>query len=75
MSNHFQNKIKKKKKISIKNIEMKSSVALFKKKRRKLCLFLKVKSQNLINTVVRCLLKGKDVKKTVKRKICKVRVF
>ena len=54
---------------------MKSSVALFKKKRRKLCLFLKVKSQNLINTVVRCLLKGKDVKKTVKRKICKVRVF
>ena len=70
----FRTKLKKKK-ISIKNIEMKSSVALFKKKRRKLCLFLKVKSQNLINTVVRCLLKGKDVKKTVKRKICKVRVF
>ena len=69
----FRTKLKKK--ISIKNIEMKSSVALFKKKRRKLCLFLKVKSQNLINTVVRCLLKGKDVKKTVKRKICKVRVF
>ena len=54
---------------------MKLPVALFKKKARKLCLFLKAKSQNLINTVVRCLHKKKDVKKTVKRKICKVRVF
>ena len=63
------------KKINIRNIKMKPPVALFKKKSRKLCLFLKAKSQNLINTVVRCLHKEKDVKKTVKRKICKVRVF
>ena len=63
------------KKINIKNIKMKPPVALFKKKSRKLCLFLKAKSQNLINTVVRCLHKEKDVKKTVKRKIGKVRVF
>ena len=42
---------------------------------RELCLLLKAKSQNLINTGVRCLHKKKDVKKTVKRKICKVRVF
>ena len=61
------------KKINIKNIKMKLPVALFKKKSRKL--FLKAKSQNLINTVVRCLHKEKDVKKTVKRKICKVRVL
>ena len=54
---------------------MKLPVALFKKKSRKLCLFLKAKSQNLINTVVRCLHKEKDVKKTVKRKTGKVRVF
>ena len=54
---------------------MKPPVALFKKKSRKLCLFLKAKSQNLINTVVRCLHKEKDVKKTVKRKIGKVRVL
>ena len=38
------------KKINIKNIKMKPPVALFKKKSRKLCLFLKVKSQNLINS-------------------------
>ena len=63
------------KKINIKNIKMKPPVALFEKKSRKLCLFLKAKSQDLINTVVRCLHKKKDVKKTVKRKICKVRVF
>ena len=62
-----------KKKINIRNIKMKLPVALFKKKSRKL--FLKAKSQNLINTVVRCLHKEKDVKKTVKRKICKVRVL
>ena len=61
--------------INIKNIKMKPPVALFKKKSRKLCLFLKAKSQNLINTVVRCLHKEKVVKKTVKRKICKIRVF
>ena len=72
MSNHFQNKILKKK-INIRNIKMKLPVALFKKKSRKL--FLKAKSQNLINTVVRCLHKDKDGKKTVKRKICKVRVL
>ena len=55
---------------------MKLPVALFKKKARKLCLFLKAKSQNLINTVVRCLHKEKDVKKICKkRKICKVGVF
>ena len=69
LSNPFQNKI------NIKNIKMKPPVALFKKKSRKLCLFLKAKSQNLINTVVRCLHKEKDVKKTVKRKIDEVRVF
>ena len=62
------------KKINIKNIKMKPPVALFKKKSRKSCLFLKPKV-NLINTVVRCLHKEKDVKKTVKRKICKARVF
>ena len=73
MSNHLQNKILKK--IYIKNIKMKPPVALFKKKSRKLCLLLKAKSQNLINTVVRCLHKEKDVKKTVKRKISKARVF
>ena len=65
---------------------MKSPFALFKKKSRKtgacfariveeLCLFLKTKSQNLINTVARCLHKEKDVKKTVKRKIFKVKRF
>ena len=63
------------KNINIKNIKMKPPVALFKKKSRKLCLFLKAKSQNLINTVVRCLHKEKSVKNTVKRNICKVRVF
>ena len=36
------------KKIDIKNIKMKPPVALFKKKCQKLCLFLKVKCQNLI---------------------------
>ena len=36
------------KKISIKNIKMKPPVAQFKKKSKKLCLFLKAKSQNLI---------------------------
>ena len=55
---------------------MKPPVSLFKKKSKKLCLFLKAKSQNLINTVVRCSHKDKDVKKICKkRKICKVRVF
>ena len=39
---------------------MKPPVSLFKKKSKKLCLFLKAKSQNLINTVVRCLHKEKD---------------
>ena len=51
-------------KINIKNIKIKPLAALFKKKSRKLCLFLKAKSQNLINTVARCLHKEKDVKKT-----------
>ena len=36
------------KKINIKNIKMKPPVALFKKKSKKLCLYLKAKSQNLI---------------------------
>ena len=63
------------KKINIKNIKLKPPAALFRKKSRKLCLFLKTKSQNLINTIARCLHKEKDVKKTVKRKICKIRVF
>ena len=57
------------KKINIKNIKMKPPVALFKKKNGKLCLFLKAKSQYLINTVVRCLHKEKDVKNV----ICKTR--
>ena len=63
------------KKINIKNIKMKPPVALFKKKSRKLCLFLKAKKQNLIKRVVHCLHKEKDVKKTIKRKICEARVF
>ena len=54
---------------------MKPPVALFKKKRRKLCLFLKAKSQNLINTFVRCLHKERDVNKTVKKKISKGKSF
>ena len=54
---------------------MKLPVALLKKKSTKLCLFSKAESQNLINTVVRCLHKEKDVKETVKRKLCKVKVF
>ena len=62
-------------KFNIEKIKMKPPFALFKKKSRKLCLFLKAKSQNLINTVVRCLNIEKDVKKPVMRKICKVRVF
>ena len=63
------------KNINIKNIEMKPPVALFKKESRNLCLLLKAKSQNLINTVVRCLHKEKNAKKNVTRKICQVRVF
>ena len=61
-------------KINIKNI---NHLLLCLKRRvgRKLRLFLKAKSQNLINTGVRCLHKKKDVKKTVKRKIFNVRVF
>ena len=39
---------------------MKPPVALFKKKSKKLRLFLKAKSQNLINTVVRFLHKEKE---------------
>ena len=35
-------------KVNIKNIKMKPPVAQFKKKSKKLCLFLKAKSQNLI---------------------------
>ena len=38
------------KKINIKSIKMKLPVALFKKKSKKLCLLLKAKSQNLINS-------------------------
>ena len=36
------------KKVNIKNIKMKPTMAQFKKKSKKLCLFLKAKSQNLI---------------------------
>ena len=36
------------KKVNIKNIKMEPPVAQFKKKSKKLCLFLKAKSQNLI---------------------------
>ena len=53
---------------------MKPPVALFKKKSKKLCLLLKVQSQNLINSCS-CLHEEEDVKKTVKRKISKVRFF
>ena len=64
------------KKVNIKNIKMKPPVAQFKKKSKKLCLFLKAKSQNLIlSTVVCSSHKEKDVKKTVRRKIGKTRVF
>ena len=64
------------KKVNIKNIKMKPPVAQFKKKSKKLCLFLKAKSQNLIlSTVVCSLHKEKDVKKTVRGKIGKTRVF
>ena len=62
-------------KINIKNIKIKPPVALFKKKSKKLYLFLKAKSQNLIKSAERCLCKEKDVKKTVKRKIVKTKVF
>ena len=40
------------KKVNIKNIKMKPPVAQFKKKSKKLCLFLKAKSQNLILSTV-----------------------
>ena len=63
-------------KVNIKDIKMKPPVAQFKKKSKKLCLFLKAKSQNLIlSTVVCSSHKEKDVKKTVRRKIGKTRVF
>ena len=58
----------------MKIIKMKPPVALFKKRSMKLYLFLKAKSQAkayIINTVVCCLRKRKDVKKTVKKKIGK----
>ena len=38
------------KKINIENIKMKPPAVLFKKKSKKLCLLLKTKSQNLINS-------------------------
>ena len=38
------------KKINVRNIKMKPPVALLKKKSKKLCLLLKAKSQNLINS-------------------------
>ena len=59
------------KKVNIKNIKMKPPVAQFKKKNKKLCLLLKAKRQNHINTVACCLHKEKEVKKTVGRKIGK----
>ena len=54
---------------------MKPPVALFEKKSKKLFLLLKSRKSKILSTVVRCLHKEKDVKKTVKRKIGKVRVF
>ena len=59
------------KNVNIKNIKMKPPVAQFKKKSKKLCLFLKCQKSKsyIINTVVCCLHKEKDVKKTVRRKI------
>ena len=49
---------------------MKPPVALFKKQIMKLYLFSKTNSQvNLINAVVCCWLKWKDVKKNVKKKL------
>ena len=62
------------KKFNMKNIKMTPPVALFKKRSMKLYLFLKAKSQAkayIINTVVCCFRKRKDVKKTVKKKVSK----
>ena len=62
------------KNFNMKNIKMTPPVALFKKRSMKLYLFLKAKSQAkayIINTVVCCFRKRKDVKKTVKKKIGK----
>ena len=56
----------------MKNIKMKPPVALFKKKSRKLCLFLKPKVKLLPTQLyVVCMRR----EKTVETKICKVRVF
>ena len=57
------------KKVNIKNIKMKPPVALFKQKSRKLRLHQKAKSQNLINTVVRCLHEVKDIPALVKSNV------
>ena len=65
------------KNLSMKNLKMKPPVPpfnLFKKSSMILYLFLKGKCQAkayIIKTVVCCLRKRKDVKKTVKEKICK----
>ena len=65
------------KNLNIKNIKMRPYVSLFnlvKKSSMTLYLFLKAKSQAkayIIKTVVCCLCKRKDVKKTVKQKIDK----
>ena len=62
------------KNFNVKNIKMKPPAGLFKKRSMKLYLFLKAKSQAkayTINTVVCCLRKRNDVKKTVKKKIAK----
>ena len=62
------------KNFDVKNIKMKPPVGLFKKRSMKLYLFLKAKSQvkaYIINTVLCCLRKRNDVKKTVKKKIAK----
>ena len=62
------------KNLNIKNIKMRPYVSLFnlvKKSSMTLYLFLKAKSQAkayIIKTVVCCLRKRKDVKKTVKKK-------
>ena len=48
---------------------MKPPVALFKQKSRKLRLRQKAKSQNLINTVVRCLHEAKDIPALVKSNV------
>ena len=69
MSNHFQNKIKKKKKIL--KILKRNHLLLYLKRRVTNCVCHEKSKDKILSTVVRCL----HNEKTVKRKIGKVRVF